>query len=111
MAGDYSVDSPAYRADLCDTLLNNGLITWGDLSGEDLFCMFYMDQNDFLNGLSAAPADEQETALAALAAYGSASDPDWFQGVLWTLRWRTDGLTAAGNWPLVPLCQPVAVRS
>ena len=93
---DYSVDSVAYRADLCDTLLNNGLITWGDLSGEDLFCMFYMNQNDFLNGLSAAPADEQETALAALAAYGSASDPDWFQGVLWTLRWRTDGLTAAG---------------
>ena len=94
---DYSVDSVAYRADLCDTLLNNGLITWGDLPGDDLFCMFYMNQNDFLNGLSSAPADEQETALAALAAYGSAPDPDWFQGVLWTLRWRTDGLTAGGR--------------
>ena len=77
---DYSVDSVAYRADLCDTLLNNGLVTWADLPGEDLYNMFWMNESAFLNNLAAgADGAAQEAALTALVEYGSTFDPTQFQ--------------------------------
>ena len=80
MAGDYSEDSPAYRADLCFTLMENGLVTWADLPGEDLYNMFWMNESAFLNNLAAgADGAAQEAALTALVEYGSTFDPTQFQ--------------------------------
>ena len=96
MAGDYSVDSPAYRADLCFTLMENDLVTWADLPGEDLYNMFWMNESTFLNNL-AAGADEaaQEAALTALVEYGRTFDPTQFQQGLDNLA-LSSSLTKAG---------------
>lgn len=96
MAGDYSVDSPAYRADLCFTLMENGLVTWETLPGGDLYNMFWMNESTFLNNLAAgADGAAQETALAALVEYGSTYDPTGLQEGLQNLA-LSSSLTTAG---------------
>lgn len=96
MAGDYSEDSPAYRADLCSTLMENGLVTWADLPGEDLYNMFWMNESAFLNNLAAgADGAAQETALTALVEYGRTFDPTQFQQCLDNLA-LSSSLTKAG---------------
>ena len=102
LAGDYSEDSPMYRADLCSTLMASGLLTWETMPGKDLLNMFQINESAFLNNLSAG-ADEaaQETALASMVAYAStssdASERDLLEMGLKNLEQSSSALTEAGR--------------
>lgn len=98
---DYSVDSLAYRADLCRMLLVNGQIAPTELSGNDLCHMAYIHGFVFLNELADYPAAQQEATLRTLVSYlkGDAGEyeQDLFQDTLQSLIWTQRSLTEGGR--------------
>lgn len=98
---DYSVDSLAYRADLCRMLLVNGQIAPTELSGNDLCHMAYIHGFVFLNELADYPAAQQEATLRTLVSYlkGDAGEyeQDLFQDTLQSLIWTQQSLTEGGR--------------
>lgn len=98
---DYSVDSLAYRADLCRMLLVNGQIAPTELSGNDLCYMAYIHGFVFLNELADYPAAQREATLRTLVSYlkGGAREYEQglFQDTLQSLIWTQQSLTEGGR--------------
>lgn len=78
---DYSMDSIAFRADLCRTLLKNKLIQPVELSGKDLCHMSYMNGTTFINELAAYPWLDQENTLRTLVTYIREDAGEYEQGL------------------------------
>lgn len=98
--GDCSINSPAYRADLCRTLLVNGLLRPSDIPAEDLLVMFYMSPAGFLNEIADDPDSEQAAVFSALASFrdgGGQEEQNYLQEGLQTLEWTLRSLTEQGR--------------
>jgi beta-lactamase regulating signal transducer with metallopeptidase domain len=63
------VDSPAYEAGLCRTLLTSGAVAPDVFTGRQLALMFYFSPAEFLNELSAFTPAQQSGILETLAQY------------------------------------------
>ncbi|WP_298030727.1 M56 family metallopeptidase [uncultured Dysosmobacter sp.] len=101
LAFDTSVDSVGFRADLCRTLLNNGLIQLSELSDQDLLYLFCCwSPASFLNEMGESPAAQQDAVYAALAGFqesGTQEEQSYLKDALQTLGWTQRNLTEAGQ--------------
>ncbi|MDO4315454.1 MAG: M56 family metallopeptidase [Oscillospiraceae bacterium] len=98
--GDCSINSPAYRAGLCETLLANGLLQPSDIPAKDLLVMFYMSPSGFLNEIADSPDSEQAAVFSALASFrdgGGQEEQNYLQEGLQTLEWTLRSLTEQGR--------------
>lgn len=97
--GDCSIDSPAYRASLCRTLLVNGLLPPSDIPARDLLVLFYLSPARFLNEMAAYPETQQTAVFSALASFqsGGQEEQGYLQEALQTLGWTLRDLTEQGQ--------------
>lgn len=85
MTFDYSVDSIAYRGDLCRTILDSGLVLPEAFSGQDHYIMCAMNAVSYLNDIAEFPPEERKIAFDRLASYALYEAPLTAEGELLSL--------------------------
>ena len=96
----YAENSQSYRADLCRSAVQSGLVSAADLDGRDLFHMFYKSPTVFLNELDSTPPRAQRDVFEKILTYADvcpAEDAGLLDDVMDSLSWNLTGLTEEGR--------------
>ena len=98
--GDSS-QGPMFAAAVAGTALQNGLLTPSEVTGKDLFYLFFDNQTAFFNLMGGYDDAQQEAAFGALVAYAASGaaggDAGSFAEDLQNPRWGPGPLTDQGQ--------------